>query len=377
MPGVGRSIRLRRGTRVRAHNRGARVSAFAMLASELYSLPILRPLAAQAQARGHAVAWLAPPRIATHLLPGERRLRTRRELDAFATDALIATVHRIPPQLPGKHVQVFHGLNIDKRDPVRGHFRIRGLFDLYCTHGPATTGPFLGLAREHGHFAVVETGWSKLDPLFAPTHTQHTQHTWRDRAAGRPTIMLASTFTESLSAARWIHDALRTLIARGDRFWLLTLHPKIAPDVRARYRALEGPNALFLDADQLPAMLLAADVLVCDTSSVVEEFALLGKPMVTLRHRRPKPFMLDITVPEQLDGAITYALTRPPDCMPAMAAYANLIHPTRDGHAAARVVDATERLLAGDLAPLRPRPRSLWRRLTMRDAMEELFAASN
>lgn len=344
-----------------------------MLASELYSLPILRPLAAQAQARGHAVAWLAPPRIAMHLLPGERRLRTRRELDAFKADALLATVHRIPPQLPGKHVQVFHGLNIDKRDPVRGHFRIRGLFDLYCTHGPATTAPFLRLAQQHGHFAVAETGWSKLDPLFAP---RDTQHTWRARAAGRPTIMLASTFTESLSAARWIHDALRTLIDRGDRFWLLTLHPKIAPDVRARYRALEGPNALFLDADQLPAMLLAADVLVCDTSSVVEEFALLGKPVVTLRHRRPKPFMLDITAPEDLDGAIADALTYPAGRMQAMAAYADLIHPSRDGNAAARVLDATERLLAGDPMPPRPRPRSLWRRLTMRPAMSELFASA-
>ena len=50
----------------------------------------------------------------------------------------------------------------------RGHFRIRGLFDLYCTQGPATTEPFEQLAREHGHFAVAETGWPKLDPLFAP-----------------------------------------------------------------------------------------------------------------------------------------------------------------------------------------------------------------
>jgi CDP-glycerol glycerophosphotransferase (TagB/SpsB family) len=257
---------------------------------------------------------------------------------------------------------------------VRGHFRIRGLFDLYCTHGPATTAPFLRLAERHGHFAVAETGWSKLDPLFAP---RDTYDALRARADGRPTIMVASTFTEALSAARWIHDTLRDLIARGDRFWLLTVHPKTAPDVLARYRALAGPHALFLDADHVPAMLQAADVLVCDTSSVVEEFALLGKPIVTLRHRRPKPFMLDIAAPGQLDGAIVDALTRPAQRMQAMAAYADLIHPTRDGHAAERVLDATERLLAGDPQLPRKRPRSLWRHWTMRHAMAELFAAAD
>ena len=32
----------------------------------------------------------------------------------------------------------------------------------------ATTAPFEELARQYGHFAVAETGWPKLDPLFAP-----------------------------------------------------------------------------------------------------------------------------------------------------------------------------------------------------------------
>jgi hypothetical protein len=52
------------------------------------------------------------------------------------------------------------------RNGTQYHFIIRGLFDLYCTHGPNTTGRFEELAGKSGHFRVSETGWSKLDPLF-------------------------------------------------------------------------------------------------------------------------------------------------------------------------------------------------------------------
>jgi hypothetical protein len=339
------------------------MSALLMLASELYSLPILRPVAAVARARGHRVAWLATPAIAAALHPDEIRLCSRRALDDFGTDAVYSTVHRIPPQLPGRHVQLFHGLSTDKREPTRGHFRIRGLFDLYCTHGPATTTTFIDLARQHRHFAVAETGWPKLDPLFAGALATDAMQA---PALGRPIVLFASTFTESLSAAGWIADALGALVARGDRYWLLTLHPKVSPDLTARYRAMAGPNAAFVSAERVPEALQAADALVCDTSSVVEEFALLGKPIVTLRHRRPKACMLDIGEPDALDAAVTTALSRQAAMLEAIRTYADHIHPLRDGRASERVLDATEKLLSGGFGALRARPRNLWRRLISR-----------
>jgi hypothetical protein len=112
-----------------------------MLASEQYALPILRPLAAQAQARGHRVAWLAPDAVAAGLRADEPRLCSGRALWRFRPHAVFSTVNRIPPFLPGLQVQLFHGLNLHKRDPRAGQFRMLGLFDLYCAHGPATTGP--------------------------------------------------------------------------------------------------------------------------------------------------------------------------------------------------------------------------------------------
>ena len=139
-------------------------------------------------------------------------------------------------------MQAFHGFSVDKRSPERGHFRIRGLFDLYCTQGPTTTQPFQELAREHGHFAVVETGWPKLDPLFTPDDGSAASLRPAD---GRPVVLYAATFTESLSSARTLHEEIARQIARGDRYWLLTLHPKADPALVDSYRGLAGPERAF------------------------------------------------------------------------------------------------------------------------------------
>jgi hypothetical protein len=332
-----------------------------MLASEPYAPAILRPLAAQAQARGHRVAWLAPDAVAAGLRADESRLCSARALWRFRPHAVFATVNRIPPFLPGLQVQLFHGLNLHKRDPRQGQFRMLGLFDLYCAHGPATTGPLQALAGQRRDFSVVQTGWPKLDTLFAGPCAQ--AHALRAAAAGRPTVMFASTFNAPLSQARDCLPVLEALIARGDRYWLLTLHPLAPVDLRQRYQALAGPHACFLDSAHLAAMLHAADVLVCDTSSVVEEFVLLDKPVVTVCHRQPQPCMQDVRAPADIDAAIQQALAAPHALSDARHAYAASIHPQPDGRAAERVLDAVEHRLRSGSPGLRRRSRRVFRRL--------------
>jgi hypothetical protein len=46
----------------------------------------------------------------------------------------------------------------------------------------------------------------------------------------------------------------------------------------------------------------------------------------------------------------------------AIAAYADAIHPYRDGHSSERVIDATQALLRGDLGRLRRKPLASWLR---------------
>jgi CDP-glycerol glycerophosphotransferase (TagB/SpsB family) len=268
----------------------------------------------------------------------------------------------VPHVIPGAKVQVFHGFNVEKRDGDRGHFRIRGLFDLYCTQGPATTKPFQALAAQHGHFAVVETGWPKLDPLFSAENAD------RDKRCKqrKPVVLYAATFTERLTSAPHLYDTIAALVRRGDRHWLLSLHPKCPADLIARYRALACEHARFVEPEELVMAERAADVLICDTSSVIPECVVQGEPVVTFRNRSPRPWMLDIAQPEELDAAIERAIHADADWRRALALEAARIHPWRDGRSSERVIAATEALLDGRLGPLAPKPRNAWRKLQIR-----------
>ncbi|MGV8961557.1 MAG: CDP-glycerol glycerophosphotransferase family protein [Stenotrophomonas sp.] len=340
------------------------MAEYLLFATERYALPILAPLAQALHASGQSVsAWFADgavgctlPRVANVGLKQALALRPR---------AVFSAANWVPPFVAGAKVQLFHGFNVQKREDTRGHFRVRGLFDLYCTQGPATTAPFRALAQREGHFAVAETGWPKLDPLFRDDGGESAA--LRVAAGGRPVILFGSTFTERLSAAPHLYAQIAADIARGEHYWLLTLHPKCAPELFERYRALAGANAHFVEPEQVMAAQRAADVLVSDTSSIVSEFVVQHKPVVTFRNRVPQPHMLDFTDPQQLPALLARALAPEPALLAQIQRYADAIHPFRDGHSSERVIAATEDFLAGKLGTLRRKPwGSHWRALQIR-----------
>jgi len=328
---------------------------YLLFATERYALPILQPLADTLQARGHQVGALLVDGAREGEIPNARMMGLR-EAVGFRPRAVYAAANWVPSFLTGAKVQVFHGFNVEKREAARGHFRLRGLFDLYCTQGPATTAPFEALARKHRHFKVVETGWPKLDPLFRGD--LGASAALRAPASGRDVVLFASTFTPRLSAAPHLYDAIRAEIASGDRYWLLTLHPKCAPALVERYRSLAGPNAAFVEPEQVLAAQSASDVLLADTTSVVSEFAFQHKPVVTFRNRSPKPHMLDFDDPSRLPAMLERAFAPSPALVAALRAHADEIHPWRDGRSACRVLAATEDLLSGRLGPLGRKPLS-------------------
>lgn len=330
-----------------------------LFATTLYALPVLRPLAEAIRASGGEAAWFVASSLAPYMQAGERVLRNAGEVKAFAPAAVYSASNWVPHFFPGLKVQVFHGFNVEKRDSTRGHFRIRGLFDLYCTQGPATTEPFRELSAKLGHFKVVETGWPKLDPLFSSDTAIGDDLNPRD---GRIVCMYAATFTESLSSARALFPEISRQVAEGRRYWLLTLHPKSDPGLVRMYRSLEGPNARYLEAVDLVSMMRAADVLVSDTSSAVSEFIVQGKPVVTFRNRAPRAHMIDIHSAEQLEGALLKALDPPPALVSEIEAYAHNIHPSRDGRSSERILAATDALASGQMGVLAPKPLNLWRK---------------
>lgn len=315
-----------------------------------YSFEILRPLQAAARARGHEVAWFLNGLDPVLLAEDELHLVTVSEVQAFRPDAVFVPGNEVPLSFPGLKVQVFHGLGIEKK----GHFRIRGMFDLFCTFGPSTTGPFQQLAREHGWFNVRQTGWPKLDPLF--TRAQEVP------GDVRRTILYAPTFSPSLTSAPLLAMQIKGLVERHDWRWVVKFHPKMEERFAAPIRAISASNFSITDDARLLPLLGSADVMLTDTSSAAAEFMLAGKPVVTFRNRSPGPHLINLEQPEELDDALAMALQGRDPAREAREEYARQMHPYRDGRSSERVLDATEEMLQEGRAGLKRKPLSLLRR---------------
>jgi len=332
-----------------------------LFATERYAWPILQPLQLAIEARGERAYWWCVDGASKLDVPDQWRIRDAKQAQALQPAAVFSAANWVPHFLSGPKVQVFHGFNVEKRSDERGHFRIRGLFDLYCTQGPATTQPFITLAKELGHFCVRETGWPKLDPLFSDAHRQRPV-----QAGDRPIILFGSTFTERLSAAPVLLDTLRQLIVRGDRYWLLTLHPKCPPELFRAYKALAGKHAEFIEPEDLIEAQASADILLTDTSSIVSEFIVQLKPVVTFRNRAPKPHMINVHSTDEIDAALYQATWADSTLLNQIQAYADEIHPYRDGRSSERILEACDDWHKDKLHIERGKPLNLIRKLQVR-----------
>jgi CDP-glycerol glycerophosphotransferase (TagB/SpsB family) len=338
------------------------VARYLLFASERYAFAIMRPLQSAIRARGDEAAWFFEhERLESSREPHETRLRTVQEVLSWQPAAVFVPGNWVPEFFPGLKVEVFHGFSVGKRSEARGHFRVRGSFDLYCTQGPDTTLPFEELQRRLCFFRVAETGWPKLDPLFSGTYPAVKN--------SRPVILFASTFTESITSARILHPIIADSAQRGDWQWLVTLHPKMAPDVFAMYQSLAGPNLQFLPRADILELYTRADVLLSDTSSVVPEFLLQHKPVVTFRNRRPGRYLLNVQQPDGVMPALQRAITRPAELLEAIDHYTRRIHPYRDGRSSERVLIATDSAIAAGRSGLQRKPLNLWRRLQARQRL--------
>jgi CDP-glycerol glycerophosphotransferase (TagB/SpsB family) len=331
---------------------------YLLFGAQLYALAALRPLQGAIRERGDRAAWYISGPARRYLRPGERRLDSVAAVKRYAPCAVFVSGNVVPDFFPGLKVEIFHGFHVRKRSPARGHYRLRGFFDLYCTQGPDTTRNFERLAARHGYFEVVETGWPKMDPLFAKTAAP--------ARTARPVVLLTSTFTPRLSCAAELRETVRRLASTGRWRWVATFHPKMDPAVIGSYRAMEGEHFRLVETDDVVSLLKEADVMVSDTSSILSEFLLQRRPVVTFRNRRPGPHLLDISEPDQLERAIALALTKPPKLMAAIRRYGDHIHPYRDGRSSQRVLAAADNLITRGRGHLRRKPLNLLRRVKIR-----------
>ncbi len=173
-----------------------------------YSFSILRPLQVEAKQAGEEVIWYIDPNI-TELFPFSDDSivsSSIQEISDFKADAIFVPGNEVPHFLRGVKVQIFHGLAGEKK----GHFRIRNYFDLYLTSGTYFTQRFNELAKKHGDFETIETGWSKLDDLYLQkSDYEEEKQALLEKHQAKKILLFAPTFSPKLTCAEYLYDEIQ------------------------------------------------------------------------------------------------------------------------------------------------------------------------
>ena len=335
-----------------------------------YCYAIFRPLQDIILSKGGTVAWFFSPEIHPQLNSNEVLLSTNKQAKAYAPDVVFAAGDWVPYYLPGIKVQVFHGVARNKRgaqtEQVSDHYRIRGWFDLYCTQADTDTLEFQRLASHDQTFSVAKTGWPKLDNLFKAKQVQNANADHE-----RPTLFFASTFSPSITAAPVLVKVIKQLVESGRWRVLVTLHPKMSQEVVDKYRSISSEHyEYFFPEDDLYLAMQQADIMLCDTSSIMYEFMFLNKPVVTFKTRNPGLYLTDFDDPEHLESVLLSTLKNKQQLIHATK-LCDELHGFRDGLSSQRIFDAIEE--GFDLQTfknLKPKPFNFFRKLKIRHKMK-------
>lgn len=305
-----------------------------------YSFPILKPIQEECDKLGIEVAWFLYRLPESWLDSSDQVVRSTAEVKRFNPTAVVCPGNWVPFYWPGIKVQVFHGFGIEKK----GHFRIRGFFDLYCTHGPITTEWYQREQSRSPHFRVVETGWPKLDH-YDVTQSLMTQQKQQYR------LLYAPTFSPSLTSTKDLFEPLAELAKRDDMDVVLKFHPMMARSIVQKYQ--DHKELLpFSGENDLCREILKADLVISDTSSAIVESMYFGKPVITYRTLKPSDHIYNIQSPNELEKAVEYCLENYQRQQKKGFDYVKKMHPYQDRRSSARVISAIKTFSKDGLAQL-------------------------
>ena len=249
-----------------------------------YSFGILEPVMQVLKEKKYEYIWFVRTTILEKFPYQDQRCTSKIEdLVRFNSDAIFVPGNEVPHYLRGVKTQVFHGLAGEKKS----HFRIRSYFDLYLTQGPYFTRWFSKAASKHKDFSVVETGWSKLDVYGNELHKYDSDKlTLLKKFKAKKIILYAPTFSPSLTSAPYLLTQIEELAKSKEYLIVIKFHDLMAENLIYSYKKLSMSfeNVLFIEERNIIKYLLIADLMISDTSSVVYEFLLLDKPVITFKN---------------------------------------------------------------------------------------------
>ncbi|HDP68738.1 MAG TPA: hypothetical protein ENN20_09600 [Candidatus Marinimicrobia bacterium] len=323
-----------------------------------YSVPIILPLTRYCRSQQIGFALYVSRKV-LDILPAEweqeRLFTERHEATAFQPDFVLCPGNFVDFRLPGIKVQLFHGLGVEKES----HYKIRHFFDIYCTSGPYVTARFRDLQAKYKHFLIEETGWPKVDYIL---HYDTAGLKEKYGISDDKTIILyAPTFSRKMESATELLPHLKN-VANADELWILKFHELMDRETVAAINAVSSDNFRIIRTHDITPLLHLADLLISDTSSVVYEFMVLKKPVVTYKTQSRPEKAINITQPEQLRAAIDRALSEPWN--ERNRRQLAEINPYLDGNISKRLIDRLIEIHHNpDCLPKSKKPLNLYRKL--------------
>jgi len=315
-----------------------------------YSFGILEPVMQVLKEKNHEFIWFIRPEILDKFPYQDQSYTTKIEdLVRFNSDAIFVPGNEVPHYLRGVKTQVFHGLAGEKKS----HFRIRNYFDLYLTQGPYFTRWFSEAAIKYKDFEVVETGWPKLDVYGKELHKYDSvKLTLLKKSKAKKIILYAPTFSPSLTSAPYLLTQIEELAKSKEYLIVIKFHDLMAEDLIDSYKKLSMSfeNVLFIEERNIIKYLLIADLMISDTSSVVYEFLLLDKPVITFKNNSLAVKWDNQLLFSGLVKRVVENLLKDPFKQQRLKIL-NEYHPYTDGNSAKRMVGAVEEYIKTNGVP--------------------------
>jgi len=284
------------------------------------------------------VRWFLGKNVQNQQLLGIT-LTTNEEVHEFNPDVVLVPGNVVPDFWPGIKVQIFHGLGEEKK----GHYRITGFFDLYCTPGPHMTQKINALEQKHKSFLVKETGWPKLDAISQYSSSEKAHESCQFET-NDPIILYAPTFSPRYTSAPALIPQIRSLIDKPLN-WLIKFHDLMDKDLVKMAKKLECENIKIVESNNIIPLMAESDILIADTSSVTYEYLLFNKPIITYKSTTRIDKGLNIDLPEEIFGAIVRSMEDPNEFSEARKSYLADLHPYTDGKSSERLIETILKII--------------------------------
>jgi CDP-glycerol glycerophosphotransferase (TagB/SpsB family) len=169
-----------------------------------------------------------------------------------------------------------------------------------------------------------------------------------------------------LTCAPFLYEEITALVHDKKYNWLIKFHPKMDTKWLELYAQLSSENLKIITSSNINSLLQSADIMVSDTSSVIGEFALLGKPVIAFNNSQPGDYLINFTDAKELPHALTVALSPSEALILAINRYAQELHPYRDGKSSFRILEAVEDITLNGKQAIKTLPRNIIRNLKQR-----------